>query len=121
MRREPLCVARCAAAHSSFERLAELATGDDAYRAAAEVQDELAVASPEAALEIVWSEYETALPRADVEEQRLDLRVVAAQQHLLQPRVQLAAVEPARQHPSDERRPIRAGEQDEHRAADQAE
>jgi hypothetical protein len=56
------CMARCAAARSSFECLSQLATGDDAYRAGAEVHDELAVALPETALELVWSEHETALP-----------------------------------------------------------
>src|SRR5579884_4480280 len=34
-----------------------------------------------------------------MEEQRLDLRVVAAQQHLLQPGIKLAAIEPTRHDP----------------------
>jgi hypothetical protein len=54
-----------------------------------------------------------------VEEQRLDRRVVAAKQNLLQTPVELAPVEPPGDDPGDERRPVRAGEQDENRAADQ--
>src|SRR5581483_1071814 len=105
---------------SSLERRSQLAADEDADRAVAEVEDELAVAPPEGAPELVRSDDEAVLTRADVEEQRLDGGVVGAKQHLLQARVELASVEPPRDDPGDERSLVGAREQDEHRAADQA-
>src|SRR5579862_9639950 len=107
-------------APSSLERPAQLAAGKDADHAASDLEDELVVAPPEAAFELVRSDDEAVLTRPDMEEQRLDGRIVGAKEHLLQPVVELAAIESSGDDAGDERRAGCAGEQDEHRAADQA-
>src|SRR5439155_25436009 len=69
----------------------------------------------------VGSKDEPRLARADMEEQRLDLHVVVAQQHLLQALVELAAVEAAGDDPRHERRSGGAGEEHQHLPPDQLE
>src|ERR1051325_11542971 len=82
---------------------------------------ELLVGLPERLLELVRAEHEAALPRPDVEEQRLDQLGVHAKQQLLQPLVGLAAVEPSGDDTCDERPAGRPGEDEEHLTADQGE
>jgi hypothetical protein len=83
------------------------------------MNDKLVVALPEAALELVRPYHESVLARPDVEEQRLHGRVIPSEQNILQTGVEFAPVEPSGDDPGDEWRPVRAGEQDENRPADQ--
>jgi hypothetical protein len=91
---KPQIALRSPGVASSLERLSELAAREHAHRAAAEMDDEMTVAVPKAALELVGPDHKPAFARADVKEQRLDLRVVAAKQDVLQSLVELPAVEP---------------------------
>src|SRR5579862_2506735 len=119
--RRALLNARPSGQTSPLERLPQLASNENAHRAAAELDHELIVAVPEAAFELIRPDDKPGLSRTDVKEQRLDRRIVGAKQYLLQTLIELAAVKPPRDDARDERRPVDAREQHEHRPPDQAE
>jgi hypothetical protein len=82
---------------------------------------QLLVGLPERALELIGPQHEAALAGADVEEQCLDEGRIVAEEQLLEPLVQLAAVETAGDDTCDERRCTGSGEKDEHVATDERE